>query len=74
MGGLRAYFDPEYLKMPAIPHVIPPALLAWFNSPEGKWFRKEIDEDIRREDARGIRQRPYPPRPPGGRHRAIVRP
>ena len=44
MGGLRAYFDPEYLKMPAIPHVIPPALLAWFNSPEGKWFRKEIDE------------------------------
>jgi len=37
MGGLRAYFDPEYLKMPAIPHVIPAALLAWFNS-EGKWF------------------------------------
>ena len=45
MGGLRAYFDPEYLKMPAIPHVIPPALLAWFNSPAGQWFRKEIDED-----------------------------
>jgi imidazolonepropionase-like amidohydrolase len=45
MGGLRAYFDPEYLKMPAIPYVIPAALLAWFNSPEGKWFKKEIDED-----------------------------
>lgn len=45
MGGLRAYFDPEYLKVPAIPQVIPAALLAWFNSPEGKWFRKEIDED-----------------------------
>jgi Amidohydrolase family len=45
MGGLRAYFDPEYLKMPAIPRVIPAALLGWFNSPEGKWFRKEIDED-----------------------------
>jgi hypothetical protein len=45
MGGLRAYFDPEYLKMPAIPHVVPAALLAWFNSSEGKWFRKEIDED-----------------------------
>jgi imidazolonepropionase-like amidohydrolase len=43
--GLRAYFDPEYLKMPAIPRVIPSALLAWFNSPAGKWFRKEIDED-----------------------------
>lgn len=45
MGGLRAYFDPEYLKMPGIPQVIPAALLAWFNSPEGKWFGKEIDED-----------------------------
>jgi|ERR1700722_15647103 imidazolonepropionase-like amidohydrolase len=45
MGGLRSYFDPDYLKMPAIPKVIPAALLAWFNSPEGKWFRKELDED-----------------------------
>jgi hypothetical protein len=45
MGGLRAYFDPEYLKMPAIPEVVPAALLAWFNLPEGKWFGKEIDED-----------------------------
>jgi imidazolonepropionase-like amidohydrolase len=45
MGGLRAYFDPEYLKLPAIPQVVPMALLAWFNSPEGKWFGKEIDED-----------------------------
>ena len=45
MGGLRAYFDPEYLKMPEIPQIIPAPLLAWFNSPEGKWFKKEIDED-----------------------------
>jgi imidazolonepropionase-like amidohydrolase len=45
MRGLRAYFDPEYLKMPEIPQIIPAPLLAWFNSPEGKWFRKEIDED-----------------------------
>ena len=45
MGGLRAYFDPEYLKMPAIPRVIPAALLAWFSSPAGKWFRRELDED-----------------------------
>ena len=45
MRGLRAYFDPEYLKMPEIPQIIPAPLLAWFNSPEGKWFRNEIDED-----------------------------
>ncbi len=45
MRGLRTYFDPEYLKMPEIPQIIPAPLLAWFNSPEGKWFRKELDED-----------------------------
>jgi imidazolonepropionase-like amidohydrolase len=45
MRGLRAYFDPDYLKMPEIPQIIPGPLLAWFNSPEGKWFRKELDED-----------------------------
>ena len=45
MRGLRAYFDPEYLKMPEIPQIIPAPMLAWFNSPEDKWFRKEIDED-----------------------------
>jgi imidazolonepropionase-like amidohydrolase len=31
--------------MLAIPEVVPAALLAWFNLPEGKWFGKEIDED-----------------------------
>ena len=45
MEGLRAYFDSGYLKLPAIPRVIPAPLLDWFNSPDGEWFRKEIDED-----------------------------
>src|ERR1700733_12715185 len=36
MQGLRAYFDPEYLKMRAIPKVIPAEMLEWFESPEGK--------------------------------------
>jgi imidazolonepropionase-like amidohydrolase len=45
IGGLRAYFDPEYLNMPAIPRVIPAALLDWFNSPAGKSFKKELDEN-----------------------------
>ncbi len=43
--GLRAYFDPEYLKMTAIPKVIPPEMLEWFESPEGKWFKKELAQD-----------------------------
>jgi imidazolonepropionase-like amidohydrolase len=46
MQGLRAYFDPEYLKMQAIPKVIPQEMLDWFNSPQGKWFKKElVDHD-----------------------------
>jgi imidazolonepropionase-like amidohydrolase len=44
MNGLRAYFDPEYLKVKAIPNVIPAEMLEWFESPEGKWFKKEIAE------------------------------
>jgi imidazolonepropionase-like amidohydrolase len=42
MGGLRAYFDPQYLSMKQIPRVIPAEMLDWFNSPQGKWFKKEI--------------------------------
>jgi imidazolonepropionase-like amidohydrolase len=44
MGGLRAYFDPQYLTMEAIPKVIPAEMLEWFKSPQGKWFKKEISE------------------------------
>lgn len=45
LQGLRAYFDPEYLKIAAIPKVIPASLLVWFNTHEGKWFKKELAED-----------------------------
>jgi len=45
MGGLRAYFDPQYLRTEAIPKVIPVEMLEWFISPQGKWFKKEISED-----------------------------
>jgi imidazolonepropionase-like amidohydrolase len=43
--GELAYFDPEYLKMESIPKVIPKEMLEWFNSSDGKWFKKEIDDD-----------------------------
>jgi imidazolonepropionase-like amidohydrolase len=43
--GELAYFDPQYLKSPAIAKVVPAKMLEWFNSPEGKWFKKEIDDD-----------------------------
>ena len=45
LQGLRAYYDPDYLKTPAIPKIIPGGMLTWFNSPEGQWFKKEIAGD-----------------------------
>lgn len=43
--GLEAPFDPEYLKNPAIAKVIPKELLAWFETPEGMRFKKEVNPD-----------------------------
>jgi imidazolonepropionase-like amidohydrolase len=45
MQGMRAYFDHEYLNMKAIHKIIPAEMVEWFNSPEGKWFKKEIAPD-----------------------------
>jgi imidazolonepropionase-like amidohydrolase len=42
--GLEAYFDPDYLKNPAVASVVPQKLIEWFASPEGMWFKKELDE------------------------------
>ena len=42
IGGANAYFDPEYLKNPAILKVIPESMLEWFKTPEGQWFKKEL--------------------------------
>jgi imidazolonepropionase-like amidohydrolase len=43
--GLSAYFDPDYLKMDSVPKVAPKELLDWFKSPDGQWFKKELDDD-----------------------------
>src|ERR1700723_4679630 len=43
--GLEAYFDPEYLKNPGVRKVAPKVLVDWFESPEGKWFGKELNDD-----------------------------
>jgi len=42
LQGLAAYFDPQYLGMPGIPKVVPKQMAEWFNTPEGKWFRREL--------------------------------
>jgi len=61
LSGLRAYFDPEYLNMPAIPKVVPAEMAAWFRSPEGKWFKKELNEGDSPDAAvyRGLEQGPF---------------
>ncbi len=45
LQGEYAYFDPEYLREKAVADVVPKEMLEWFNSPEGKWFKKELDDD-----------------------------
>jgi len=58
--GLEAPFDPDYLKNPAIAKVAPKNLIEWFESPEGKWFGKELNEggDPDAVVIRGIEQGP----------------
>lgn len=43
--GLRAYFDPAYLANPAVRKVVPAAMAAWFDTPEGKWFKADLAEE-----------------------------
>jgi len=43
--GELAYFDPEYLKMDAISKVAPGAMVRWFQTPDGKWFGRLLNED-----------------------------
>jgi imidazolonepropionase-like amidohydrolase len=42
LEGERAYFEPDYLGTEAIGKVVPKAMLAWFNTPEGKGFKKDL--------------------------------
>jgi imidazolonepropionase-like amidohydrolase len=42
LEGERAYFEPDYLKTPEIRKVVPADLLAWFGTPQGQSFKKEL--------------------------------
>jgi len=46
LEGERVYFEPDYLQSEAIRKVIPMEMLAWFDTPDGKGFKKDlVDED-----------------------------
>jgi hypothetical protein len=51
-----AYFDADYLKMPAISKVVPVEMLDWFNSGNGKSFKKELAGDGRTPDSVIVQQ------------------
>jgi imidazolonepropionase-like amidohydrolase len=45
LEGERVYFEPDYLKTEAIGKVVPKEMLEWFNTPEGKGFKKDLADD-----------------------------
>jgi imidazolonepropionase-like amidohydrolase len=45
LEGERAYFEPDYLSSEAIRKVVPTEMVAWFGTPEGKAFKKDLADD-----------------------------
>ena len=41
--GELAYFEPDYLGTKSHAKVVPKEMLDWFETPEGKWFGKELN-------------------------------
>ncbi|MEM7479585.1 MAG: amidohydrolase family protein [Acidobacteriota bacterium] len=46
MSGLQAMFDPAFLDDPQLTAVLPAALIDWYRSADGKWFREELRNDF----------------------------
>ncbi len=42
--GLQAQYDPGYLRNPGVRKVMPEAMVEWFGTPQGQWFKKEMAE------------------------------
>ncbi len=45
MTGIGDLFDPAFLDQEGLAHAVPPALLAWFRTPEAKWYAEEMTAD-----------------------------
>lgn len=45
--GLRDMFDPRFLSDPRLRQVQPASLIAWYRTPEGRWFHDEIGGEMR---------------------------
>jgi imidazolonepropionase-like amidohydrolase len=44
--GFRDLFDPDYLSDPQLARVLPPALIAWYRTPEGQWFHDTVARSL----------------------------
>lgn len=46
LGGLLDLFDPAFLDDPRLAQVLPAALIAWYRTDEGQWFKAETARDF----------------------------
>jgi imidazolonepropionase-like amidohydrolase len=60
--GFRDLFDPDYLSDPQLARVLPPALIAWYRTPEGQWFHdtvaRSLPGDVLQSGDAGVRWQP----------------
>jgi Amidohydrolase family len=42
IGGLAGLLDPAFLDDPHLTKVLPPDLIAWYRTPDGQWFKREV--------------------------------
>lgn len=44
--GLEALFEPSFLADPHLARVLPAGLIEWYRTPEGQWFRAEVEQGM----------------------------
>lgn len=45
MAGLAALFEADTLNDPVYPKVVPPALLQWYRSTDGQWYKRLLQQE-----------------------------
>jgi hypothetical protein len=46
MAGTAALFQPDTLADPMYAKIVPPALLAWYQSSDGQWFKRSMQKEF----------------------------
>jgi imidazolonepropionase-like amidohydrolase len=46
MSGLHSLFQPTFLADPRLARVLPAGLIEWYRTPEGQWFRAEVEQEM----------------------------